>query len=63
MAIVDDEQQKRKPKHEIGEDLTLMSETELLARVALLQEEIGRLEAAAAARRASRAAADSVFKR
>jgi uncharacterized small protein (DUF1192 family) len=62
MAFLDDEPPKKKTKHEIGEDLTLLSEGELLARVDLLREEIARLEAAATARRASKAAADQVFK-
>lgn len=62
MAIVDDEPQKERARHQIGEDVTLFSEGELLARVEILRQEIARLEAAAAARRASRAAADQVFK-
>lgn len=62
MAIVDDEPQKKKARHEIGEDVTLLSEAELLDRVDQLKAEIARLEAAAGARRASRAAADQVFK-
>ena len=62
MAIVDDEPQKKRARHEIGEDITLFSEAELLARVEMLKAEIARLEEAAKARRASRAAADQVFK-
>jgi uncharacterized small protein (DUF1192 family) len=62
MAFLDDEAPKKKLKHELGEDVTLLSEAELLARVDLLKAEIARLEAAASARRASKAAADQVFK-
>lgn len=63
MALVDDEPQAKTPRHEIGADVTLLSEAELLSRVELLQAEVRRLEAAAVARRASREAADLVFRR
>lgn len=64
MGIFDDEDQpKRKVTHEIGQDLTLLSVEELSARVQLLHDEINRLEADIASKRATRAAADQFFKR
>ncbi|MEJ2624484.1 MAG: DUF1192 domain-containing protein [Pseudolabrys sp.] len=59
----DDDQPTRKVTHEIGQDLTLLSVEELSARIRLLQDEITRLEADIASKRATRAAADQVFKR
>ena len=53
----------RKPKgHEVGMKLDGMSVEELEERVALVRAEITRLEAAIAAARATRAAADAFFK-
>jgi uncharacterized small protein (DUF1192 family) len=64
MGIFDeDDQPKRKVTHEIGQDLTLLSVEELSARVQLLHDEINRLEADIATKRASRSAADQVFRR
>ncbi len=64
MGIFDDEDKpKRKVTHEIGQDLTLLSVEELGARVQLLHDEINRLEADMASKRASRSAADQFFKR
>jgi len=64
MAIGDeDDRPKKKLAHEIGQDLTLLSVEELAARVQLLNEEIARLEADMAKKRATRAAADQFFKR
>ncbi|HVZ54862.1 MAG TPA: DUF1192 domain-containing protein [Pseudolabrys sp.] len=64
MAISDDEDRpKKKLAHEIGQDLTLLSVEELSARVALLNDEIKRLEADIARKQATRAAADQFFKR
>ena len=64
MGILDDDD-KPKPKiiHEIGQDLTLLSVEELGARVQILHDEINRLEADIASKRATRAAADQFFKR
>jgi uncharacterized small protein (DUF1192 family) len=62
-AIDEDDKPKKKVAHEIGQDLTLLSVVELGARVQLLHEEINRLEADMAQKRASRAAADQYFKR
>ena len=62
-AIDEDDKPKKKVSHEIGQDLTLLSVEELGARVQLLRDEIDRLEADVAQKRASRAAADQFFKR
>jgi len=64
MAVFDDDDRpKKKVTHEIGQDLTLLSVNELDARVQLLHDEINRLEADMAAKRAKRAAADQFFKK
>ena len=62
MAIEDDDKPRKKVTHEIGQDLALLSVGELNERVALLQAEIERLQAAAASKEASRNAADKFFK-
>lgn len=62
-ASDDDDRPKKKVTHEIGQDLALLSVAELVERVALLKEEIARLEQATAAKRASLTAADTFFKR
>lgn len=59
----DDERPKTKLAHEIGQDLALLSVEEIADRIALLKEEIARLEQALASKRASRTAADLFFKR
>ena len=59
----DDDRPKKKVTHEIGQDLSLLSVEELTARVALLQDEIKRLEADMARKRATRSAADQFFKK
>jgi uncharacterized small protein (DUF1192 family) len=61
-AIEEDDRPKKKKTHEIGQDLTLLSVEELAERVALLKDEIARLEANMAEKRASRSAADRYFK-
>ena len=64
MGILDDDDRpKKKIEHEIGQELTLLSEEELSERVQLLHDEINRLEADMASKRASRSAADQIFKR
>ncbi len=45
-----------------GADVSRLSVEEIEARIALLQDEIVRLQAALVGKRASRAAADAVFK-
>ena len=44
-AVDDDDRPKKKIAHEIGQDLTLLSAAELTERIALLKDEIARLEA------------------
>lgn len=61
-AIDDDDKPKKKLKHEIGQDLTLLSVSELADRIGILKEEIARLEAENARKRASQSAADAFFK-
>jgi uncharacterized small protein (DUF1192 family) len=49
--------------HEIGQDLTLLSASELADRIALLKDEIARLEADIAKKQAVKSAADLFFKK
>jgi uncharacterized small protein (DUF1192 family) len=62
-AFDDDDRPKKKITHEIGQDLTLLSVGELNERIALMREEIGRLEADIAKKQSSRSAADMFFKK
>jgi uncharacterized small protein (DUF1192 family) len=63
MAMNDDDLPKKKVVHEIGQDLYLISVENLAERIAILKQEIGRLEAAMAKAQASRKAADQFFKK
>jgi uncharacterized small protein (DUF1192 family) len=58
----DDDRPKKKIVHEIGQELALISVKELDERIAILQEEIARLEADKARKQASRSAADMFFR-
>lgn len=60
--MFDDEPVKRVQGHVVGMAIDTMSVDELGERIVLLREEIARLEAAIAARRSTKAAADSLFK-
>jgi uncharacterized small protein (DUF1192 family) len=62
-AIEEDDRPKKKIVHEIGQDLALLSVKELDDRISLLNDEILRLQAALANKRASRSAADQFFKK
>ncbi len=62
-AFDDDDKPKKKLVHEIGQDLTLLSVAELTDRIALMKEEIARLEADIGKKQASRSAADQFFKK
>jgi uncharacterized small protein (DUF1192 family) len=62
-AFDEEDRPKKKLVHEIGQDLTLLSVGELTERVALLKEEIARLEANMASKQASKSAADQFFKK
>jgi uncharacterized small protein (DUF1192 family) len=64
MAAIDpDELPKKKITHEMGQDLSLLSVGELGERVALLKEEIARLETELNRKRVSKSAADTFFKK
>jgi uncharacterized small protein (DUF1192 family) len=64
MAAIDDEERpKKKLVHEIGQDLALLSVEELGERIALLRDEIARLEGVKATKTASRSAADLFFRK
>ena len=63
MALFDDEPQKKAKPHEIGQDLSLLSVAELTDRIALLREEIARLENELQAKGATRTAAERLFHR
>lgn len=62
MGLFDEDQPKKKRAHEIGSDLSLLSVDELSQRIALLNEEIARLEAERERKSASRSAAESLFR-
>jgi len=62
-AIDEDDRPKKKIVHEIGQDLALLSIKELEERIALLKEEIGRLQATIASKQGSRNVADQFFKK
>lgn len=53
---------KAPARHEIGQSLDALSVDELEERIALLRAEIERLDQAMTVKKASRAAADSVFR-
>ena len=59
----DDDRPKKKIVHEIGQDLALLSVKELEDRIALLRDEIARLEASIKSKQASRNVADTFFKK
>jgi uncharacterized small protein (DUF1192 family) len=64
MAAIDpDDLPKKKVTHEIGQELALLSVSELAERIGLLKDEIARLEAEMTRKRASQQAADSFFKK
>ena len=64
MAAIDpNDLPKKKITHEMGQDLALLSVAELAGRIALLKEEIARIEAEVSRKQASKSAADMFFKR
>ncbi|WP_353644399.1 DUF1192 family protein [Mesorhizobium sp. WSM2239] len=63
MAIFDDEPKKPASRHEIGQDLSLLSASELSERIAMLRDEIARLEAELKAKGATKSAAEALFSR
>lgn len=62
MAIFDEEPRPRPMVHVIGEDLSALSEDELLERIEALRGEILRLEQSLAAKKATREAASAFFR-
>lgn len=54
---------KKTPEIVLGEDLSMTSEHELVARIALLEAEVARCRSAIAARQSTRQAADSLFRK
>jgi uncharacterized small protein (DUF1192 family) len=62
-AMDEDDRPRKKITHEIGQELALISVKELEERIALLKEEIGRLEADITKKQASRNTADQFFKK
>ncbi|HWW47791.1 MAG TPA: DUF1192 domain-containing protein [Xanthobacteraceae bacterium] len=62
MASDEDDRPKAQTAHAIGQDLSMLAVAELEQRVALLSEEIERLRAEIAKKRASREAADRFFR-
>lgn len=63
MSMFDDDRPVKKVSHEIGADLSAISVDELKARIALLKEEIGRIEAEVASKSSSRSSAESLFRK
>jgi uncharacterized small protein (DUF1192 family) len=62
-AMDDDDRPKKKVVHDIGQDLHLLSVKELEERIALLRDEIARLQAAMQGKQASRDVASQFFKK
>jgi len=62
-AVDEDDRPKKKVVHEIGQELALLSIKELEERIALLRDEIGRLETEVASKQGSRTVADQFFKK
>mgnify|MGYP000096515301 CR=1 FL=1 len=62
MTGEDDDKPRRKTIHEIGQELTRLSITELAERAAALRAEVDRLEQAAKSKRALLDDAANVFK-
>jgi uncharacterized small protein (DUF1192 family) len=63
MGIFDDDEVKMPRRHEIGQELTLLSVEELRNRIFLLQQEIARLEAELSAKGVTKQAAEALFRR
>jgi uncharacterized small protein (DUF1192 family) len=62
MALFEDDRPKRKITHDIGQDLCLLSVAELDERIALMKDEIARLEADRDSKNDSKAAAQALFR-
>ncbi len=59
----EDDRPKPKTVHEIGQDLALLSVSELSERITMLREEIARLEAELQAKDSTKSAAEALFRR
>lgn len=62
VALFDEAAPRPPPQHVLGQELGALSLHELSERIAALQAEIERLEAARVAKEKSRAQADAVFR-
>jgi uncharacterized small protein (DUF1192 family) len=62
MALFEDDRPKKKLAHELGQDLSLLSVGDLQERIDLLKAEIARLEEDMTGKKASKSAADLLFK-
>jgi uncharacterized small protein (DUF1192 family) len=63
MSFFDEDRPIRKIAHEIGQDLSMLSVGDLDDRIALLRQEITRLEADRQKKQAGRSAADNLFRK
>ena len=63
MAIFDDEPKKKSRPHEIGQDLSLLSFSELSERIGILRDEIARLETELKTKDTTKSAAEALFRR
>lgn len=63
MSLFDDDKPIKKPSHEIGSDISLLSVDELKSRIAILEAEIVRLDAEISEKSSSRNVAESLFKK
>jgi uncharacterized small protein (DUF1192 family) len=63
MSLFDEDKPVKKPSHEIGGDISLLSVDELRSRIAILQAEIARLDAEITAKSSSRNVAENLFKK
>jgi uncharacterized small protein (DUF1192 family) len=63
MAVFEEDLPRKKPAHELGQDLSLLSVKEIDERIALLEAEIDRLRQARKARDATKSAADALFRK
>ena len=62
-GIDPDDLPKKKITHEMGQELALLSVGELAERIAMLRDEIARLETEMKRKNASKSAADMFFKK
>ena len=62
MTFIDDDKPKRPASHDVGSDLSSLSIEELEQRIALLQDEIARLETEKQKKAVDRRTADSLFR-